>query len=79
MRVCRGGAEAEHVPYPVPGLVPGTHVFLHRSEKRQIVDGRDKPGHGDLCGANLCEKSVIPALAGIHLSASMALPEDARS
>jgi hypothetical protein len=28
--------------FVVPGLVPGIHVFLARS---QGVDGRDKPGH----------------------------------
>jgi hypothetical protein len=30
--------------YPVPGLVPGTHVFS--SPGNQDVDGRDKPGQG---------------------------------
>jgi hypothetical protein len=27
----------------MPGLVPGIHVFLRFS--KQVVDGRDKPGH----------------------------------
>src|SRR5215813_8067902 len=30
---------------PLPGLVPGTHVFELAKED---VDGRVKPGHGDL-------------------------------
>ena len=29
----------------MPGLVPGIHVF--GSEKKEAVDGRDKPGHDD--------------------------------
>jgi hypothetical protein len=28
----------------MPGFVLGIHVFLFR---RQVVDGRDKPGHDD--------------------------------
>jgi hypothetical protein len=28
----------------MPGLVPGIHVFFERKED---VDGRDKPGHDD--------------------------------
>ena len=28
----------------MPGLVPGIHVLASR---KQGVDGRDKPGHGD--------------------------------
>jgi len=31
-------------PYPVPGLVPGIHVF---ERPNKDVGGRDKPGHGD--------------------------------
>jgi hypothetical protein len=27
----------------MPGLAPGIHAFL--AEKKQDVDGRDKPGH----------------------------------
>jgi rhodanese-related sulfurtransferase len=30
----------------MPGLVPGIHVFLW-PELKQVVDGRDKPGHDD--------------------------------
>jgi 2-oxoglutarate ferredoxin oxidoreductase subunit beta len=30
----------------MPGLVPGIHVFLMHN---QDVDGRDKPGHDELC------------------------------
>jgi hypothetical protein len=30
----------------MPGLVPGIHVLLPRFRK-QVVDGRDKPGHDD--------------------------------
>jgi hypothetical protein len=30
----------------MPGLVPGIHVFLRRISK-QLVDGRDKPGHDE--------------------------------
>jgi len=33
--------------YPVPGLVPGTHVFMVSSRPLQDVDARDKPGQGD--------------------------------
>jgi hypothetical protein len=33
---------------PVPGLVPGTHVFVAASGTLQDVDDRDKPGHGAL-------------------------------
>jgi hypothetical protein len=28
----------------MPGLVPGIHVFI-LSRRKQVVDGRDKPGH----------------------------------
>jgi ethanolamine utilization protein EutA len=31
----------------MPGLVPGIHVFLVSSARRQDVDGRAKPGHDD--------------------------------
>jgi hypothetical protein len=30
----------------MPGLVPGIHVFLPVS--KEVVDGRDKPGHDDV-------------------------------
>ena len=29
----------------MPGLVPGIHVFLAGRAVKQVVDGRDKPGH----------------------------------
>jgi hypothetical protein len=32
----------------MPGLVPGIHVLGHIRKKD--VDGRDKPGHDELCG-----------------------------
>ena len=32
--------------YPMPGVVPGTHVLVAISCPVQDVDGRDKPGHG---------------------------------
>jgi hypothetical protein len=35
---------------PVPGLVPGIHVFLGRSCGIEDVGGRDKPGHGAFTG-----------------------------
>jgi hypothetical protein len=31
----------------MPGLVPGIHVFLWWSSKKD-VDGRDEPGHDEL-------------------------------
>jgi hypothetical protein len=36
----------------MPGLVPGIHVFLLKSLK-QVVDGRDKPGHDGVLFASL--------------------------
>jgi hypothetical protein len=30
----------------MPGLVPGIHVLL--SLRKEVVDGRDKPGHDDI-------------------------------
>jgi hypothetical protein len=33
------------LPFVLPGLVPGIHVFGRRVD--QDVDGRDKPGHDD--------------------------------
>jgi hypothetical protein len=30
----------------MPGLVPGIHDFIFNFRK-QVVDGRDKPGHDD--------------------------------
>jgi hypothetical protein len=30
----------------MPALVPGIHVFLH-FDRKQDVDGRDKPGHDE--------------------------------
>jgi hypothetical protein len=43
-----GGRLTSHVcvtllSFVMPGLVPGIHVF----EKKQGVDGRDKPGHDE--------------------------------
>ena len=32
--------------FVMPGLVPGIHVFLD-AERKEDVDGRDKPGHND--------------------------------
>jgi hypothetical protein len=32
--------------FVMPGLVPGTHVFLV-SKSVEDVDGRDKPGHDE--------------------------------
>jgi len=34
----------------MPGLVPGIYVFWNSAH--QIVDGRDKPGHDEMGGAN---------------------------
>jgi hypothetical protein len=31
----------------MPGLVPGIHVFFLNNH-REVVDGRDKPGHDDM-------------------------------
>jgi hypothetical protein len=31
----------------MPGLVPGIHVL--QRFKKEGVDGRDKPGHDDIC------------------------------
>jgi hypothetical protein len=30
----------------MPGLVPSIHVFLYE-ERKQVVDGRNKPGHDE--------------------------------
>jgi hypothetical protein len=32
----------------MPGLVPGIHAFSYDFYNRQVVDGRDKPGHDEL-------------------------------
>jgi hypothetical protein len=45
-RIDFGSARRRSPKYPVPGLVPGTHVFSLNSPVSQDVDGRDKPGHG---------------------------------
>ncbi len=42
------GVLSESTDSPVPGLVPGTHVFLPRFGARQDLDGQDKPGQGVL-------------------------------
>ncbi|MDB5639305.1 MAG: hypothetical protein JWP51_4213, partial [Bradyrhizobium sp.] len=31
----------------MPGLVPGSHVFF-LVDAKEVVDGRDKPGHDDV-------------------------------
>ena len=36
-----------NLSFVMPGLVPGIHVILAR---RQVVDGRDEPGHDDSNG-----------------------------
>jgi hypothetical protein len=36
---------AIHLSTVMPGLVPGIHAFL--AERKQDVDGRDKPGHDE--------------------------------
>jgi len=46
----------------VAGLVPATHVFAKRSvERKEGVDGRDKPGHGDpgLCWARYKQPNLL--------------------
>jgi hypothetical protein len=42
----------------MPGLGPGIHVLLSVDERKQDVDGRDKPGH-DVEGASIPTKVGI--------------------
>jgi hypothetical protein len=33
----------------MPGLVPGIHVLFCEIGRKKDVDGRDKPGHDEIC------------------------------
>jgi hypothetical protein len=54
----------------MPGLVPGTHVFLCQRRSKQDVDGRDKPGH-DGGGMPRLPASQPAVLAGSDALASV--------
>ena len=49
---------------PVPGLVPGTHVVVAAARAPQDVDGRDKPGHGELAVNRGAYHILLPGIAG---------------
>ena len=49
----------------MPGLVPGIHVFP--AAAKQVMDGRDGPGHDDDGARHGLLRNVMPGLVpGIH-------------
>ena len=47
----------------MPGLEPGIHVFLSRD--KEVVDGRDKPGHDENLSRNArAHVALLPASNG---------------
>jgi hypothetical protein len=56
----------------MPGLVPGIHILLLRTEEKG-VDGRDKPGHDDdyetIVESNQ-HRAASPTISGCRASAT---------